>query len=572
MAFRVPQWSGDVPLRVDPVVYGTYVGGESDDHVTTVRYHDGEVIVAGWTSGIEFPDITGPYQKDVNGNIEAFVAKFTSDLSDVIAYTYFGGQADDITTAMDVSDMGSVIITGTTESNDIPTGVGAVGQLYKAERDGFVAKFDNELLTLQAATYIGGNKHDVPRAVAVGIDESIYLVGGTNSDANFPIALAHQFETGGQWDAFVARFSSNLGSFVFCTYYGGTLDEEMTALYVDNNGDMLITGATASSDFETSPSPRWRWFRNSGLRPYDPTYNGGETDAFLVKMYGDGTLSKRRDENTFSSFFGGSGDDVGVGVYVDNIGRPVVIGYTDSPELETVGTIQVEKSGGKDIFMAIFTDNGRGLASCTYYGGVGDEIPRGMIPTADGNAGVIYGSTNSVDFPTEGIGAIPDRQGPNDGFVVVMNPFTVRYATVLPGNGTDAVISTALDDVNDFFFVKESDSRNLFIHPDSWQPEPAGGQESYVGKFAYGVLSIASPSRGALWCIGSNASITWSGLDMKPEEEYIVEISANEGASWSAFGEPTERQNMNVVVPDSLEPGATYRASHSHGTWSCINV
>ena len=55
------------------------------------------------------------------------------------------------------------------------------------------------------------------------------------------------------------------------------------------------------------------------------------------------------------------------------------------------------------------------------------------------------------------------------------------------------------------------------------------------------------------------ASVTWSGLDMKPEEEYIVEISANEGASWSAFGEPTDRQNMNVVVPDSLEPGATYQ-------------
>ena len=559
VAFRVPQWSGDVPLRVDPVVYGTYVGGTEDDHITTIRMFNGQVIVAGWTSGIEFPKQLGAYQEDLKGNLEAFVAKFSADLSEVLAYSYFGGGADEVTTGMDVSLMGKVVITGTTESDDLPTGVGAIGQLYKADRDGFVAKFSNDLLLLEAASYIGGNKNDIPRAVAFGIDETVFLVGETNSHANFPVTLAHQFQLGGGYDAFIARFSANLGSFVFCTYYGGTGNDVMTAIYVDDAGDFLVTGSTGSSDFETSPdSRRRRWFSSSD-KPYDNTYNGGDKDAFLIRMYGDGTISKRRDENTFATFFGGAGDEEGVGVYVDNVGRPVVVGWTTSTELQAVGTQQVAKAGGKDLFMAILTDDGRALSSCTYFGGLADDVPLGMIPSADNNAGVIYGTTNSVDFPVEGIGAAADRQGPMDGFLLVMNPFATRYSTVIPGNGTDAIVSAALDAKNDVYFVMDSDSRNLPVTSTAWQSEPAGGRESYVGKFAYGVLSLATPSRGAIWCIGAPASIAWSGLDMLPGEMYTVEISPDDGETWSPLVGNTDRQNLNVTVPNTLEPGGAYR-------------
>ena len=558
ISFSVPQWNGEVPLRVDPVVYGTYVGGEGDDAVKAVCYHDGSVYVGGWTATIDFPTQVGAYSTEVDGLFDSFIAKLDPELSEVEVFTYYGGMGSDLLTGMVVGENGDVAFTGTTNSPDIPIAAGAVGQLYKNELDVYVAKFAPGLNELKASTYLGGNKDDIPHAIAMGDDGSMYVVGGTNSNEAFPATLAHQFENGGQIDCFAARLTTNAGGFIFCTYFGKSGNEEMTAIALDNSGNFLVTGYTSSSDFEYSPSSRWRWFRNFGDRPYDRTYNGGNTDAFVLKMYADGTLSKRRDENTFSTFFGGSGEEMGTGVYVDDIGRPVVVGITNSPELETVGGQQTSVAGNNDIFMAVLSDDGRGLVVCSYYGGTGNDEPLGMIPSPDFNKGLVFGKTNSVDFPVTGSGSSGQRVGKNNAFFALMNPFNTEYATLLPGAGEDAMVAAGFDANSDIYFAFETTSPNLLVRDNAWIDGPVGETDGYVGKFAFGDVSLSTPNGGERWCIGSQRSIAWSTLDMHDEETYRVEISADGGETWSAVIESTTRRNQNWIVPDTLEPGNQY--------------
>ena len=555
ISFTVPQWTKDVPMRIDPVVYGTYIGGPEDDIVKAVRRVSDGVVVAGTTTGMQFPEGTGEYVADISGGSDAFIAKLSADLSTVIAYTYFGGQASDVLTAMTVDINGKVCFTGTTTSSDLPVSSGAIGQLYKAGLDAFVARLSGDLATLDLCTYIGGNKDDVPMCIVSNNSSSIFVGGGTTSNANFPVTLAHQSVHGGQEDAFLARLSENGGSFVFCTYYGKSGIESFKALTLDNAGYPFVTGSTTSSDFETAPTPG---FWASGRVPFDRTYNGGNNDAFIIKFFADGTLSKR-DDGTFATFFGGDKDEEGRAIYVDDTGKPVVVGVTNSTNLPAVGTIASSPIGGKDLFMAVLTEDGRSLSSCTYFGGTGDDDVRAMIADLDHNAGIVVGSTSSTNFPTEGTGSSPDRSGPSDGFIATFNTSTMKYSTLVGGNGNDAVISVDVDDNGDLFYIIEGNSMNLPVGPTSWESEPIGGTDGYVAKLAYGGLSLTSPSGGELWCSGTTKSITWSALDMLDDEQYSVEVSADGGQSWTMIADKVTKTSHNWALPTDLEDGSDYQ-------------
>jgi hypothetical protein len=555
ITFNVPQWNGEVPLRIDPVVYGTYIGGQDDDAVKSTQLVENGVVIAGTTTGIEFPQGTGRYSTTVKGASDAFVALLSRDLTTIRAYSYFGGSGAEVLAAMAVDGEGKVCITGTTESNDLPTTVGAVGQLYKAGLDVFVARLSADLTTVDLCTYVGGNKDDIPMGIAVNNASSIYVVGGTTSNLSFPTTLAHQNTHGGQEDAFMFRLSPNGGSFVFCTYYGKAGVESFKAIALDNTGAPFVTGSTTSSDFETAPTPG-RW--SSGRVPYDRTYNGGNSDAFLIKFFPDGTLSKR-DDGTFATFFGGDKEEEGRGIYVDNIGRPVLVGVTNSTNMPAVGTLTTSPIGARDIFMAVFTDDGRGLVSCTYFGGTGDDDVLGMRADIDVNAGVLYGTTKSVDFPAAGMGSTPERSGPSDGFISVFNTTSIKYSSIIGGNGNDAVIGVSLDAAGDIYHVVEGNSQNLPVTPGAVNSQPIGGTDGYVGKMAYGVLNLSSPNGGETWCAGSTRGIAWSALDMNDKEKYKVEISEDGGSTWKPLVESTDKTSYNWAIPMGISDGGDYR-------------
>jgi Beta-propeller repeat len=100
------------------------------------------------------------------------------------------------------------------------------------------------------------------------------------------------------------------------------------------DGNAYVTGSTPSADFPTTPSA------------FDTTLNGQE-DAFVTK------LNARGSALAYSTFLGGTGDDLGLGIAVDTRGNAYVTGETQSADYPTTpGAFDTTFNGGnRDAFV-----------------------------------------------------------------------------------------------------------------------------------------------------------------------------------------------------------------------------
>lgn len=530
---------------VTSFVYGTYLGGLSNDEMIGVRYTSaGNVVVCGNTSALDFPGTAGGYSKTANGVLDAFVALFDKKLQKVKSYSFLGGSGLDRVRAMCIDDENSVYLTGETTSNNFPVTSGVSGQLYKASLDGFIAKFDSTLTKLLVGGYHGGNKDDSPRAIAVNQNKQIFIAGNSTSTADLPVTFPATVtirlpfggsrtepgggRNGGQSDGFIATFSSN-GSLQQARYFGREGVDIITAMVVDASSSVYFTGSTTSSNFETAPTPGGF---SSGRVPYDRTYNGGNTDSYVVKLNNELALAKT-DDGTYSTYFGGGGEEEGRGIFVDDLGRAYVSGVTNSKNLPTVGTLVTQPIGNQDVWLAVFGDDGRELASATYFGGIGNDDVTGMVRYENTSA-VIFGSTNSNDFPVTGDGSVGDRAGTSDGFFTIMNTSTNRFTTLLRGAAEDTIRSVAVDPLGDLYFLAVTNSPDLRL-PDTTFDATVSGGDGYVAKFAFGILELLTPAGSEVWCVGGNRSISWSNNGIADSVRYTIEIAPAAREEWSVL-------------------------------------
>src|SRR5439155_23557202 len=96
------------------------------------------------------------------------------------------------------------------------------------------------------------------------------------------------------------------------TYLGGANLDLATGLAVDRNGNVYLSGQTASLNFPTRTA-------------YRKTF-AGLNDAFVTKLNSNGTAL------VYSTYLGGSGDDFGFGIAVDSGGNAYVAGQPDSQD------------------------------------------------------------------------------------------------------------------------------------------------------------------------------------------------------------------------------------------------
>src|SRR5262249_20217671 len=145
---------------------------------------------------------------------------------------------------------------------------------------------------------------------------------------NLPVTSgAFQQSAGGGLDAFVAKHSGNALSWL--TYLGGSADDEANGIAVDASGSPVITGGTASSNFPTAAA-------------YQGSSAGGPRDMFVTRLSPDGSKLQ------WSTYLGGSGDDLGNTVALDNAGNVYVGGTTNSTNFPSNSGWQGSSRGGAD--------------------------------------------------------------------------------------------------------------------------------------------------------------------------------------------------------------------------------
>jgi uncharacterized repeat protein (TIGR01451 family) len=487
--------------------YSTIFGGSSGDVAyavtlnptldTSISAYD--VYITGTTQSSDFPGCTGGcFQDALDGPSDAFVIEFSSSGGSPLNSTFLGGSGneDGFAIALDSSTPPNIFVAGDTSSTDLVSnqrredraksarikssfsGLNVVQSNYGGgTSDGFVAELDPTLGTLGYVTYLGGSGTDVITALAVDSSDNAYVVGRTSNSTTFPITLSSAlFPTygGGAFDAFFAQISPYIdGSQVlnYSTYLGGTGDDEATGIaldpsyiaYYNSSGipagyptlygtgidttdtpvlyspyNVYITGST------NNPST---FFQGETGIPTNTVGPGGGKDAFVVKLSAPiGTTTSV----VYANFYGGSSDDVPLGLFLDVSDNAYMVGSTGSGNFPLADASQTSCGGACDgntnAFLTKLDPEGANLLFSTFLGGSGNDIGTALTQDIFGNT-YLTGSTTSTNFPTQS--PFQSSHGSDDGNT---DAFVASFAGLgairtLPGFLTNVLGATDDDGV-----------------------------------------------------------------------------------------------------------------------------
>ena len=377
---------------------------------------EGRIYVSGATSSTHYPVTAGAYQTSFNANSglgDAFLTVLRRDGAGLIYSTYFGGQYDNSADSLGVASDHHVYLSGNTESDDFPTTPGtydpqpvSVGDPdHQGTLRGWIAEFDPFRFgasSLLHSSYIGvqnirmqsmvldgaghpyalGNQEGtffglsgapcgapatvgaflvafdrslssvrslsclgIARLEANGlaIDGDDLFVSGIADSDPFPLT-PNALQTVPPPDgSFIMRYdiSHTLPTVAYASYLGGTGQDWPMVVAGAGHHEVWLSGFTTSTDFPLA-------------RPIQD-HLGGSEDAFVTYLRADGSPL------LFSSYFGGSGNESGVGIVVDGSrrGAAFIMGNTDSSNLVTTpGAIQPTYGGNGDVFLIEITHAG----------------------------------------------------------------------------------------------------------------------------------------------------------------------------------------------------------------------
>ena len=370
----------------------TYLGGSGDEGtwpgVAMAIDPEGNIYVAGRTTSSDFPHTYG----SLSGYSDAFVAKFDNNLENLLASRLLGGTNNEYYLQLAIDADGNVFVSGTTSSSNFITTTGAFQTTYAGGGSGpypgdlFVSKYTSDLSSLLASTFVGGGNYEYCEELVIGGTGEVYLAGWVGS-TDFPTTPGAWDRTfgGGIFDAFVTALSNDLTSLVASTYLGGGGWDFNYGMALDGDGNVYVTGHTASTTFPTTPGA------------WDRTYGGstGNTDdAFISKF--DASL-----QNLLSStYLGASGWDCGIYLTFTQSGDVLVSGNTSSVEFPRfLYSYDPTFNGVRDNFIALMDNNLASVKTATFLGGAEMDEPTGLVLLQSGD--VCVGSiTVSPDYPT----------------------------------------------------------------------------------------------------------------------------------------------------------------------------
>jgi Big-like domain-containing protein/beta-propeller repeat-containing protein len=311
----------------------------------------------------------------------------------------------------------------------------------------------------------------------------------------------------------------------YSTYLGGSADDAAYDIAVDSAGNAYVTGVTTSADFPTADA-------------FQPAY-GGNADAFVTKINADGSAL------VYSTYLGGSSDEVGQSIAVDSAGSAYVTGYTGSPDFPTVNPIQATNHGIHDAFVTKISPDGSALIYSTYLGGSSDDYGWGIAVDSAGNAHVT-GDTPSRDFPVFKALQPTFHEGANfNSFVSEINAdgSALIYSTYWGGSGGEGGSRVAVDPAGNSYIGGYTFSPD-FPTVNAIQPTYAGNVDAYLTKLsADGQKVIYSTFLG-----GSGFEYGWDVAVDSAGNAYMTGFTQSTDFPTAHALQPTNHGNTDAFV------------------------
>ncbi len=379
--FQIKDYDRNSLLVIDPtLVFSTLSGSGTDNWGYTATFDAaGNAYGGGIGFGNAFPVTAGAFQSAFSGGgntgegagFDIVLMKLNPTGTQRIFSTYLGGTGNEQPHSLIVDRTGSLIVSGRTTSANYPvTSGGLFGS--RGGWDIIVTKFNPNGTGLIASVVLGGTandgvniKHkttsptgpsslfqnygdDARSEVLTDALGNIYIASCTRSDS-FPVTPGvFQTTRRGSQDGLLMKFTPNL-TLTFSTLFGGNSDDAGYVLSLENNGDIVVGGGTASTDFPGDKSGT-----------VGATYFGGIADGFIAKFNSTGTAILK------STYVGTSGVDQIYGIQRDRSGNIYVVG-TSTPGSFPVRNAAFSQPGGKQ-FIAKITEDLSSYVYSTIFG------------------------------------------------------------------------------------------------------------------------------------------------------------------------------------------------------------
>jgi len=223
------------------------------------------------------------------GSIDFFIAKYAPG-GTLTWIRSFGGLNSDYGFAIKTDVNGNCFVSGkfNTSTTLGTTTLTAVGQ-----DDIFIAKFDSAGTVIWAKN-AGSTSSDFSKGISLDAAGNIYITGNFSGTATFYGTPNANLTTGGQWDAFIAKYDP-LGNVLWAKKGGGSSHDHGLAIDTDPNGNSVITGYFQSTTVN---------FNGVNLT------TAGNWDIFVARFNTSGT-------QTWAKKFGSNQYDYTYGVNVD---------------------------------------------------------------------------------------------------------------------------------------------------------------------------------------------------------------------------------------------------------------
>jgi hypothetical protein len=376
----------------------TVIGGDGfDGAVDAILGDEGVLVIAGTTDSTDLPTTEDAFQRGPSGAVDSLL--LIVDISDLkpVYLSYFGGTGDDFLRDLERDRIGNLILSGTTNSSDLPTSPSVIGTEKGGGFDGFIAVLSKNGSKLEGCTYLGGQSNDGIYSLAVDANDDIHLLGMTLSD-DLPVSpSAFQQSRSDYTDLFIARLTLVLDDIGFLTYIGGSYYEYGGDVIIDKEGDVYFAAQTDSMDFPN-------------ISRDISEYKG--SDIVLFKLDKEGSTLE------YTLFLGGMDWESIWGLGVDRFGDLYLCGDTDSEDFPTTeDAVLSNLTGSSDAFLVRVAPGSMDVAYSTLLGGSGSDY---AIDMAFGKEKDVYvvGETSSADFPVTAYAFQPlFAYGETDGFV-----------------------------------------------------------------------------------------------------------------------------------------------------------
>ncbi|MEK7409734.1 MAG: SBBP repeat-containing protein [Acidobacteriota bacterium] len=321
---------------------------------------------------------------------------------------------------------------------------------------------------LAYGSFLGSAALDSIIGVRVDNAGMVYVAGYTASADLTTTPGSYQESSGGNRDIFVAKLDpsqSGPESLLYFTYLGGDGPDTPTAMTMDAEGNLYLTGWTRSSNFPPAGNaPQTRF--------------GGGQDAFVVKL---NPAVAGQFALVFSTYLGGSALDVAYGIDVDAAGAIYVAGATKSNNWPLAGLpIQDARWGDQDGFLVKYNPQAPDAASAfvysSYLGGGAIDEARGIAAAPDGRV-YVTGTTFSPTFYATGHSFRPTYNGGGDVFVTHLDLSkggydALVYSTFLGGAGNEEPRRMILDASGQLLITGYTLSSDFPVTPGAFQPAP----------------------------------------------------------------------------------------------------